>query len=162
FFRDEGDPEQSLVFWQYNTSKRSVTIDLETRDDVAALEQLVRGSDVLIETCSAGAREELGLVGRRLAEIAPRLIHVSITPFRMTGPFGDWRGCDLVAQAMGGMAFVNGHADEAPLRGFGLQAYHSASAYAAIATMLALLRREGTGAGAHVDVSLQACVAATV
>jgi crotonobetainyl-CoA:carnitine CoA-transferase CaiB-like acyl-CoA transferase len=63
---------------------------------------------------------------------------------------------------MGGMVFVNGHPNEPPLRGLGLQAYHSAANYGAIAIMLALLSREETGRGQHLDVSLQECVAATL
>jgi len=154
------DGGESLVFAHYNTSKICVELDLgRDREEVL---RLAAAADVLIETAAPGAMAALGLGYADLAAIAPRLVVVSITPFGQTGPYSGWRASDTVAQAMGGMAFINGHAGEAPLRGFGLQAYHSASTYAATAALLALLWRERSGRGQHVDVSLQACVAATV
>ena len=162
FFRDEGDPAQSLVHWHYDTGKQSRRLDLHDEGGRQALLELVRGADVMIETFAPGTLDALGLGWRHLSEIAPRLVLVSLTPFGQTGPRRHWRASDTVAQALGGMAWVNGHPSEAPLRGFGLQAYHSASTYAAIAVLLALMAREQSGRGAHVDVSLQASVAATV
>jgi crotonobetainyl-CoA:carnitine CoA-transferase CaiB-like acyl-CoA transferase len=162
FFRDEGDPEQSLVFWHYNAGKRSVVLDLLQERGRRRFLELARGADVIVESAAPGTLEALDLGYTRLAEVAPQIVLVSITPFGQSGPYRDWRSSDTVAQAMGGMVYVNGHPDEAPLRGFGLQAYHSASTYAAIAALLALLRREESGHGQHIDVSLQACVAATV
>jgi len=162
YFHEEGDPEQSLFFWHYNTSKRSLVLDLAGGDGVEALRRLARASDVVIETGAPGSLDARGLGYRHLSDIAPHLVVASITPFGQSGPRRDWRSSDTVAQAMGGMIFVNGHADEAPLRGFGLQAYHGASTYAAIAILLALLRRDRGGGGTHIDVSVQACVAAAV
>jgi crotonobetainyl-CoA:carnitine CoA-transferase CaiB-like acyl-CoA transferase len=86
----------------------------------------------------------------------------SITPFGRTGPYRDWRSSDLVAQAMGGMLAVSGHPDGPPLHSLGLQAYHQAGVFAATGVLAALLARERTGRGQHVDVSLQAAVAASL
>lgn len=156
------NPNRSLFFWHYNTSKRSVTLDLHSLQDRRRFMQLAATADVVIETFSPGHLEGLGLGYAALTARNPRLTLVSITPFGQTGPYSGFRGSDLVCQAAGGMVYVNGFEDEAPLQGFGLQAYHSASIYAAIGTMLALWARERSGRGQRVDVSIQECVAASL
>jgi len=161
-----GDPARAdaLSFWHYNGGKRCLELDLESEAGRARLRELAAGADVLLE---AGVRRFPPLwlddpIQSGASRRTPDLVHVAITPFGLDGPRRDWQSCDLVAQAAGGMAFVNGHPQEAPLAGLGLQAYHSASAYAAIAALLALWQRRRDGRGRRVDVSLQACVAATV
>ncbi len=162
FFGEAPDGNHSLFFWHYNTNKRSVTLDLEAAADRERLVRLAATADVIIETSAPGRLDGWGLGYATLAAHNPQLTMVSITPFGQTGPYRDYRGSDLIAQAVGGMVYVNGFPGEAPLQGLGLQAYHSASTYAAIAALLALLARERTGRGQWVDVSLQECVAACV
>jgi crotonobetainyl-CoA:carnitine CoA-transferase CaiB-like acyl-CoA transferase len=156
------DPNRSLFFWHYNTNKRSVTLDLRTGGDRDRFLQLADSVDLVIETGAPVSMESLGLGYAKLAARNPRLTMVSITPFGQSGPYRDYRASDLVAQAVGGMVYVNGFPDEPPLQGLGLQAYHSASTYAAIGALLALLAREHSGRGQWIDVSLQECVAACV
>ena len=156
------ESNRSLFFWHYNTNKRSVTLDLESTGGRARLARLAAGADVLVETFPPGDLDARGLGYQTLTACNPRLIVVSITPFGQSGPYCHYRGSDLVAQATGGMVYVNGAPDEPPLQGWGLQAYHSASIYAAIGTLLALFSRELTGGGQWVDVSLQECVTASV
>lgn len=162
FYGTTPDPNRSLFFWHYNANKRSITLDLEAARDRAHFLQLAAAADILLETGAPGELEALGLGYPTLASHAPGLTLVSITPFGQTGPYRDFRGSDLVAQALGGMVYVNGFEQEPPLQGLGLQAYHSASTYAAIGAMLALLARARTGRGQWIDVSLQECVAASL
>jgi benzylsuccinate CoA-transferase BbsE subunit len=142
--------EESLFFWFYAAGKRSVAVD--RADD--RFRRLLAGADVLIETGPPGSIDVDAL---RAAN--PRLIVASITPFGQRGPYRDWKGSDTVAQAMGGMLYVNGDPSGPPLRSLGLQAYHQAGIFAAIGIVGALLARDVTGRGQHVDVSLQAAVA---
>ena len=86
----------------------------------------------------------------------------SITPFGQRGPYADYKSSDTVAEALGGMVYVNGFPDEPPLRGLGLQAYHSAAFFGAIGTMSALWARDAIGRGQWVDISLHEAVAAAV
>jgi crotonobetainyl-CoA:carnitine CoA-transferase CaiB-like acyl-CoA transferase len=146
------DAERSLFFWFYAAGKRSLEVDPA---DALALDRLAAAADVVIET---------GLPGRAdlLRARHPHLVVASITPFGRSGPYGAWRGPDTVAQAMGGLAYVNGHPDGPPLRSLGLQAYHQAGVFAAIGVVAALLARETSGRGQLVDVSLQAAVAASL
>jgi benzylsuccinate CoA-transferase BbsE subunit len=152
-FFDGGDEcERSLFFWFYAAGKRSLVLD---RSDPGALDRLARQADVVIET---GAPGNAGA----LCAAHTRLVVASITPFGQQGPYRDWRSSDLVAQAMGGMLAVSGQADGAPLHSLGLQAYHQAGVLAATGIMAALLSRDQTGRCQHVDVSLQAAVAASL
>ncbi len=155
-------PNRSLFFWHYNTNKRSVVLDLAQPNGREQLQRLSATADLIIETFAPGHLDALGLGYADLAQRHPGLIVVSLTPFGQDGPYRDWKSSDTVAQALGGMLFVNGHRDEPPLRSLGLQAYHSASTYAAIGALLALFARARTGRGQHVDISIQECVAATV
>jgi crotonobetainyl-CoA:carnitine CoA-transferase CaiB-like acyl-CoA transferase len=157
-----GSAGSSLFFWHYNTSKRSVTLDLETPADHARFMQLSDTADLIIETYAPGYLDRLGLGYGALSARNPRLTVVSITPFGQTGPYRDYRAADLVCQALGGMVYVNGFPGQPPLQGLGLQAYHSAATYAAIGALLALLARERYGRGQWIDVSIQECVAACV
>jgi len=150
FFEGAPDAERSLFFWFYAAGKRSIVADPATSGGAALIDRLAARADVLIETRPGAVRTH------------PRLVVASITPFGCTGPYRDWRSSDLVAQAMGGMLAVSGHPDRPPLHSLGLQAYHQAGVLAATGVLAALLARERTGRGQHIDVSLQAAVAASL
>ena len=145
----------SLFFWFYAAGKRSVACDVATPDGTALLDRLAARADVRIETGPPGATAAL-------RARHPRLVVASITPFGQHGPYRDWRSSDLVAQAMGGMLAVSGRPDRPPLHSLGLQAYHQAGVLAATGVLAALLARDTTERGQHVDVSLQAAVAASL
>ena len=155
FWRGAPDRERSLFFWFYALGKRSVTLDWTVPAGAALLERLVATADMLIETERPGTFAALGAAH-------PRLVVASITPFGQRGPYRDWQASDLVAQAMGGLLYVNGHPDGPPLQSLGLQAYHQAGIFAATGMLAALLARETTGRGQHIDVSLQAAVASAL
>ena len=86
FVDDLPDAERSLYFIAYQAGKRSVTLNLDSPDGRALLEDLVRKSDFLLESFPVGYMESIGLGYERLAELNPRIIHTSITPFGDTGP----------------------------------------------------------------------------
>jgi len=158
FFHDEPDPEKSLYWFQFNTSKRSITLNIETADGRELFKRLASTADVVVETFPPGYLDEIGLGYSVLRELNPGLILTSITPFGQTGPYRDFAGSDLVAQAMGGLMYLAGFPEDPPHKLHGSQAYHSASVQAAVGTMMALYTRELTGRGQQVDVSLQESV----
>lgn len=162
FWRDEPHPDRSLFHWYYATSKRSVVLDLDRPEGRAALARLAAGADVLIETAPPGAMERAGLGYAALAARHPGLVFTSITPFGQSGPWRDRLGSDMVAAALAGMVYVNGFPEAPPLHPLGLQAFHSAAFYAAVATLAALHAREGLGRGQNVDVSILETTAAAV
>lgn len=162
FYQGAPQRDRSLFFWFYNTSKRGTTLDIHKRPGQEIFQRLVAKVDVVLETFPPGMLASLGLGYEPLKQINPQLVLTSITPFGQTGPYKDCKTSDTVAEALGGMVYINGFPDEPPLRALGLQAYHSASFFAAIGTMSALWVREALGEGQWVDVSLQEATAASV
>ena len=154
--------DRSLLFWFYNTSKRGITLDLNQPAGQELAKQLATKADVLVESAAPGTLARLGLGYDELKQLNPKLVLTSITPFGQTGPYRAYRSSDMVAEALGGMIWTNGFPNEPPLHAMGLQAYHSASFFAAIGTLLALLTRDGLGEGQWVDVSMQEAVAGAV
>jgi crotonobetainyl-CoA:carnitine CoA-transferase CaiB-like acyl-CoA transferase len=138
------DPERSLLHWAYNRGKRSVTVDGDDR-----LAELAAGADVLIE-CGALPID----LDRHRAE-NPSLITVSLTPFGGAGPKAGWAATDLTLAAASGQMALNGYLDRPPVRISAPQVWLNAGAEAACGALIALIDRQRTGQGQHVDVSAQ-------
>ena len=160
FYHDEPDPENSLLWWAYNTSKRGVTLDIETERGQQLFKKLVKHADFVIESFPPGYMDRLGLGYSDLEKINPGVIMVSISHFGQTGPYRDFKTSDIVSFAMGGRMYATGEVDRPPVRiSHHSQSYLHAAADGAVGAMLALYHREMTGEGQHVDVSVQASVA---
>ncbi len=162
FVDDKPHPDRSLFYWYYNLNKRCVTLDLAHPTANELLKRLVCSSDVLIESFPPGYLDRLGLGWSTLHRLNPALVLCSVTPFGQSGPWRDFEADDTVLTALGGMTYVNGYPNEAPVRPFGLQAYHSGAFYAAIAIMCALFARERDQLGQWIDVSLMEATACAV
>lgn len=158
FYRDIPDKNRSLYYFAYNTNKRSITLNIETKDGQEIFRRLVRTADFVIESFAPGYLDEIGLSHSVLTGINPRLIMVSITPFGQTGPYQDWKASDIVAIAMGGLSYKTGSPDRPPARVSVDQAYVMAGAQAAMGAMIAHYYREASGKGQHVDTSMQESV----
>lgn len=148
-------PENSLTFWTYNTGKRSVVLDLGA-DAETRLAPLLAGADVAVMTWQPAQLKALGLDPYRLSDRFPRLVVVSVTPFGLTGPWADYRFSDLTALAAAGPLAQCGYDDQtlAPVNPGGPQAQHTATAFARIGTLAALIERQATGLGQVLDVSI--------
>src|SRR6202158_912002 len=138
FVDERPQRDRSLFFWFYNLNKRSLTLDLEHPEGAAVLRRLAEGADVVVESFKPGAMARMGLGWEILHALNPALVLCSIAPFGQSGQYRDYQADDSVLTALSGMIYVNGFADGAPVRPLGLQAYHSASYYAAVATMCSL------------------------
>ena len=162
YLGDSLNPDRSLLFWFYNTSKRGVTLDIEQQAGRALLKRLMKTSDILIESFAPGVLDRFGLGYEETRKTNPSLIYTSITPFGHSGPYKAYESCEIVAEALGGMMFTNGFQEDPPLQAMGLQAYHSTAFFAAIGIMSALWARETIGEGQWIDVSVQEAVAGAV
>jgi crotonobetainyl-CoA:carnitine CoA-transferase CaiB-like acyl-CoA transferase len=154
-----GTASGGLCDWWYDAGKLAVDLDLASengRDDFRSLADV---ADLLIETEPPGRLASLGIDFPELTRRNPRLVQISLTPFGRTGPRAGWQTTDLVASALGGVLSVTGTPD-APLAGWGRQAYNTAGLFAAIAGLAAVYAAGRTGRGQHVDLSLHECVAA--
>lgn len=162
FWKNIPHPERSLSFWYNNTNKLSITLNLEIREGQEIFRQLASKADVIIETFSPGYLERLRLDYESLSELNPSLILASVTSFGQTGPYRQYKSCDIIASATGGQMYVCGAHDTPPLKPYGEQSYYVASLFAAIGILMALRERNHSGKGQHIDVSLQESVAATL
>lgn len=156
----EGDLEASLPFHAHNFNKRGLVLDLSREDGVRAFRTLIADADIVIESHTPGALEKAGVGFSACAEINPRLIWTSITPYGATGPHAHYAGSDLSSQAMGGAMATTGEAGGRVFRAGGDVGDKMASYTAAAATLMALVERDRTGRGRFVDVSAQEAVAA--
>ena len=171
FAGDEPDPEQALWWWHYNTSKRSVVLDLDTADGADDFRRLVSTSDVVIEAEPLGRLDALGLDWGQLGGTGDstgttsarndRLVWVSIT--HNGRDRSDPPATDLTVLAEGGPVWSCGYDDHTipPVRGGGNQGLHMASQYAVVTLMAALMWREHSGRGQLIEVSMLAAANAT-
>ncbi len=161
FIGGEPDPDRSALFLAFNTNKRSVTLDLTTSTGRAILCRLIAERDILIETFAPGYLLELGLGYEVLKQVNPALIMASITPFGQTGPYRDYRGNDVIAQAMGGFLYMTGQTNRPPMGTALAQMEIVTARNAVIAIMAALLQQRQGGEGQHIDVSMMEAVVST-
>lgn len=157
FQNDEPGLERSLHWWHYYTSRRGITLDLESEAGRAAFVELVTGADVLL-TGAGGMQLPADLDAESLAVANPRLVHAAISGFGQKSERHGDPVTDLTILAGGGVVWSCGYDDHElpPIRGGGFQGYNTGSHYAVMAVLTALLYREGSGEGQFIDVSQHA------
>lgn len=141
-----------------NRNKRSLALDLKQPDALAVVKQLLQDHDILLEQFRPGVMERLGLGYEALKAINPRLIYVSITGYGQTGPYKDRAGHDINYLALAGLASYTGRRDSGPLP-LGIQAADIAggSLHGVIGLLAAVIARQHSGLGQHLDVSMTDC-----
>jgi itaconate CoA-transferase len=136
-----------------NRSKESLALDLKREDAKGALRKLVAGADVFVQNLAPGAAERLGFGAEELREEHPRLIHCSISGYGEGGPYTKKKAYDLLVQCEAGLVSITGTEDTPSKVGISV-ADIAAGMYAYSGVLSALLRRERTGEGATVAVSM--------
>ncbi len=149
----------SLVFAHLNANKRTLELDLQLQDHRHRLKALAGEADILIESGAPGWMAAMELDYDRLSENNPGLIMASITGFGQWGPHSGFAYNDLVVFAMCGLMSISGDPDRPPCAPPETQAYYFGSLVAALGIVAALHRRERTGAGDWIDVSMQEALA---
>ena len=143
----------SSGFVWMNRGKRSVALDVGAAEDRPALEALVRASDVVVQNATPGWAERVRLDEQALRALRPDIVQVEISGYGPDGPYARKNAYDLVMQGETGLISLTG-SPEAPAR-VGISVCDvGAGSYAAVAALAALVRRERTGEGARVSVSL--------
>lgn len=141
-------------FASVNRNKRSIVLDLKTEQGVAAARSLILDSDVVIENFRPGVMQRLGLDYTTMQTRKPGLIYCSISAFGQTGPRASQGGFDLTMQAMAAVMSVTGEPGGAPVKcGVPLCDFVSAL-YGAFGIASALLERQSSGRGQHIDVAM--------
>lgn len=158
-FKGDGTgPGLGGYFQSVNRGKRSIVLDLKTKEGRDRFLALVEHADVVVENYSAGVMERLGLAYETLAAVNPRLVYAAIRGFGdpRTGesPYVSWPAFDVVAQAMGGFLSVTGTTDGAPIKaGPGIGDIFP-GALAALGIVAAVRHAEQTGEGQFLDVAM--------
>ena len=142
-----------------NRNKRSLALDLKQPEALEVIKQLLQDYDIVLEQFRPGVMERLGLGYDALKAINPKLIYVSITGYGQTGPYKDRAGHDINYLALAGLASYTGRADSGPLP-LGMQVADIAggSLHGVIGLLAAVIARQQTGQGQHLDVSMTDCV----
>src|SRR5262245_48931626 len=141
-------------FLALNRSKKSVALDLKSARGAEALRRLAATADVLIENFRPGSLRELGFGYEQMAELNPRLVYCSIAGYGQTGPHAHLPGYDAVIQGEAGIMDMTGFPDGEPTRvGVAITDY-LAGLYAVQGILLAIIDRQRTGRGQHVDIAL--------
>jgi len=154
FIGQVSHPDRSSLFLAFNTNKRSVTLDIAAQEGRRLLLRLLQDTDVVVESHPPGYLDGIGLGYGELQEVNPQLILTSLTYFGQSGPYRDFKGSDLVAQAIGGFLHaVTGSANRPPMGTVLEQMEITAARNGAIATVAAVLQQQQTGEGQHIDVS---------
>ncbi len=115
FPQDLPHPEKSGLFLCLNTNKSGVTLNLSSNAGVKIFKELVKQVDVLVENNLPKEMERLGLDYESLHQINPRLVVTSITPFGQTGPYRDYKGCDLIGFKRKSRSSAHAHEPGLPL-----------------------------------------------
>jgi benzylsuccinate CoA-transferase BbsE subunit len=150
--------EQSLYWFAYNANKRGITLNIETDDGREIFQGLVERADFIVESFAPGYLDGIAMGYSHLQQINARIILTSITPFGQSGPYRDYKTSDIVSMALGGYMYLTGDSDRPPVRIGFPQAHLHAGMAAAAATLIANYRRQVTGQGQWVDVSMhEAC-----
>jgi crotonobetainyl-CoA:carnitine CoA-transferase CaiB-like acyl-CoA transferase len=145
---------ESAYFMSVNRNKRSIVIDLKTKEGVDVLRRLAKRSDVFVENFRPGTTEKLGVGYDDIRKVNPKIIYCSISGFGQTGPYKDRAGYDLVIFAESGQMSITGEQGRPPVKAGVAVSDIGAGMYGAFAVSSALLGRSRTGKGEHIDVSL--------
>jgi formyl-CoA transferase len=142
------------VYCSLNRNKRSIVLDLKNPQERAALMDLIRGADVVVNNFRAGVMERMGLGYEDLKRENPRLIYAVGTGFGLTGPYAHKGGQDVLAQAMSGVMARRSRESDPMIVNATTFADYSAGMHLVQGVLLALLQREKTGRGQQFSVSL--------
>ncbi len=154
----EGDHTRKLTasgagfFPTYNRNKKSLALDLKSKEGQEIVLKLIKSADVLTENFRPGSMDKLGFGFAALSKLQPELIYCSLKGF-LAGPYENRAGLDETAQMMGGLAYMTGPVGR-PLRAGASVNDVMGGMFAAIAILAAVIERATTGRGQYVKSAL--------
>jgi formyl-CoA transferase len=145
---------ESAYYLCCNRNKKSVVIDLKDAEGQGLVRELAKTSDVFVENFTPGLTKRFGLDYDTLRELNPRLVYASISAYGQDGPYRDRPGYDMVLSAVGGLMYITGERDGNPCKVGVAITDVLTGVYTSGAITSALLWRERSGRGQHLDLSL--------
>lgn len=145
---------RSAFFVQQNRGKRSLCLDIDSDDGREVLKKLVVTADVVVENFSPGVMARKGLGYDTLSSINPGLVMASVSGYGQTGPLAERSMFDFLAQAYSGLMHMTGDPDGPPIFAGIALADANAGVHAFAAIGYALFRKQRTGQGSYIDVSM--------
>jgi len=163
----EGDPlrkwrklhEGNSLWWYAQArNKKSIAINLRDPEGQAIVRSLAKGADIVVENFRPGTMEKWGLGYEALSRDNPGLVMVRISGFGQSGPYRDRPGFGAIGESMGGMRYLTGYPDRAPVR-VGISIGDSLAAlFGVIGALTAIHHRAQSGKGQVIDVALYEAV----
>ena len=144
----------SPSFMGMNLNKKSITLNLKSKDAIGVVKKMVAVADVVVENFKTGTMERMGLAFEDLITIKPDLIYCSVTGYGQTGPKAGEAAYDGVIQASSGMMSQNGHPETGPTRTGFMPVDMATALNTAFAISAALHRKAKTGEGQRIDLAM--------
>jgi len=145
---------ESAYFMSINRNKKSITLNMKSEKSTGIIQRLIKQSDILVENFRPGVMEGLGLSYETVKEMNPRIIYCSISGFGQDGPYRMLPGFDQILQGMGGLMSITGEPGGPPIKVGIAIADISGGMFAAYGIVVALYKREKSGRGQMIDISL--------
>jgi len=149
-----GGARSGSDFQNLHRNKRSMTLNLKSKEGVAIFMALARKADVIVENYRPDVKRRLGIDYEAVAKVNPRIIYASISGFGQDGPLANRPGFDQIAQGMGGLMSITGEPGKGPMRVGIPIADLTAGIFCSQGILLALMERERSGKGQWVQTSL--------
>lgn len=151
----QGDePAQAAYYHCANRNKQSIAIDITQAQGQKVIKDMIAKADVLIENYKVGGLEKYGLSYQQVKEINPKLVYCSITGFGQSGPYAHKAGYDAMIQGEGGLMSLTGEPAGSPMKVGVAVIDVMTGLYSANAILAALMARNHTEQGQHIDIAL--------
>ena len=149
-----GGPREGSDFQNLHRNKRSMTLNLKSKEGRAAFLKMVKKADVIVENFRPDVKRRLKIDYKDVKKINPRIVYGSISGFGQDGPYENRPGFDQIAQGMGGLMSITGLPGQGPVRVGIPVADLTAGLFCALGILTALLEREKSKKGQHISTSL--------
>lgn len=145
---------ESGYFMYLNRNKKSLSLDLKAEKGRKIALELMKWADVVVENFSPGTMQRLGLDYEVAKKVNSKIVYASISGFGQEGPYKNKVAYDAVAQAMGGMTYLTGNANETPVRVGPAISDAATGVHTAVAILSAILYRDKSGKGQYIDMAM--------
>ena len=153
-FVKNGEDISASYFHSCNRGKKSICVDFKTKEGQDIIKKLVLKADILIENFKVDGLRKYGLDFASLIKINPKLIYCSITGFGQTGPYAHRAGYDYIIQGMSGLMSITGEPSGQPQKMGVAVTDILTGLYSVTAILSAIIQRDKTGKGQHIDMAL--------